>query len=59
MSQASALGVLLLVLVLLSGGDAELPDVGRCKFMEYYCSTLNCSTALVKELQRDPSGNCR
>ncbi|KAJ7388880.1 hypothetical protein OS493_035220 [Desmophyllum pertusum] len=47
-----------LILVLLSGSHAVLPDVGKCTFMEYYCSALKCNTAFFKGLQKDPNGDC-
>ncbi|XP_078343523.1 uncharacterized protein LOC144629183 [Oculina patagonica] len=47
-----------LIVVVLSGSDAALPDVGSCTFMEYFCSARTCTTVFVKGNQKDPLGNC-
>lgn len=46
------------VLVVLSGSEAELPSIGSCSFMEYYCDALKCNTDFIKKLQKDPKGDC-
>ena len=53
------LAIVFLSVVLCRSADAVLPDVGQCTFMEYYCSALNCNTQLVKDMQKDPTGDCR
>lgn len=38
--------------------NAELPAVGNCSFMEYYCSVRHYETRLFKRLYGDPAADC-
>ncbi|XP_020606039.1 uncharacterized protein LOC110044793 [Orbicella faveolata] len=38
--------------------NAELPAVGNCSFMEYYCTVREYETRLFKRLYEDPATDC-
>ncbi|XP_068708628.1 uncharacterized protein [Montipora foliosa] len=38
--------------------NAELPAVGNCSFMEYYCTVREYETRFFKRLYKDPTADC-
>ena len=57
-NRITVLFIFFFIIVLLSGSEAFLPEVGSCSFMEYFCDARKCMTVFVKGLQSDPTGDC-